>query len=249
MDKTWNEVKKSIEKTPFWGQGENCIISEGVKKMSSNSKVGTVSVRFSFWIILSWCIEFQEFPYELFRQMHNDLQSQMMKMTQISRTETPASGMANVAATNNQTVILQRPGPTAVQVNTYTNKKMATTSNGKAVVVQQPEKKTFEQAYREAIERLKAAASGKPDSPGQPRQQQQIVTALGSGKIQQHRQIAASPGNSATIVNSNNRFPAVEPSTSTYSSPSSSSRSAEVSVNLDVIFNPRVLVDSNRTLE
>ncbi|KXJ79431.1 hypothetical protein RP20_CCG026209 [Aedes albopictus] len=159
--------------------------------------------------------------------MHNDLQSQMMKMTQISRTETPASGMANVAATNNQTVILQRPGPTAVQVNTYTNKKMATTSNGKAVVVQQPEKKTFEQAYREAIERLKAAASGKPDSPGQPRQQQPIVTALGSGKIQQHRQIAASPGNSATIVNSNNRFPAVEPSTSTYSSPSSSSRSAE----------------------
>nr|XP_029719125.1 lysine-specific demethylase 3A-like isoform X2 [Aedes albopictus] len=169
----------------------------------------------------------KEFPYELFRQMHNDLQSQMMKMTQISRTETPASGMANVAATNNQTVILQRPGPTAVQVNTYTNKKMATTSNGKAVVVQQPEKKTFEQAYREAIERLKAAASGKPDSPGQSRQQQQIVTALGSGKIQQHRQIAASPGNSATIVNSNNRFPAVEPSTSTYSSPSSSSRSAE----------------------
>lgn len=148
--------------------------------------------------------------------MHNDLQSQMLKITNLSRTETPAAVMANA----NQTVILQRRpgqglGPGSSQVSKASKP------------AQQQEKKTFEQAYREAIERLKAAAGSKPNS------QSQIQ---GQGQAQQRQQITNSGGNNVTqpsplpaksaVVNSN-RFPVEEPSSSAYNSPSSASRNAE----------------------
>ncbi|XP_062558286.1 uncharacterized protein LOC134223163 isoform X3 [Armigeres subalbatus] len=149
----------------------------------------------------------KEFPYELFRQMHNDLQSQMIKITQLARPETPAAGMANA----NQTIVLQRPNPNQAQVSSFANK--ATNLNKKP---QQPEKRTFEQAYREAIERLNAAASSKPNS-----QQRQQLLAQGANSVQRP------PSPPRGVVNSS-RYTA-DPSASTYT-PSPSSRSAELKI-------------------
>lgn len=144
--------------------------------------------------------------------MHNDLQTQMMKITQLSQAEAATSSVANA---NPASQPRQNP-PT--YVNSYAGKPASSYSaSPQQPTKQQPtEKKTFEQAYREAIERLNAAAGNRTNSQPQtsPQQQRSRVQSGKSGPRQ--------PSPPRSVINSN-RYTA-EPSVSVYaaSTPGSS---------------------------
>ncbi|XP_065084683.1 probable JmjC domain-containing histone demethylation protein 2C isoform X2 [Ochlerotatus camptorhynchus] len=154
----------------------------------------------------------KEFPYELFRQMHNDLQTQMMKITQLSQAEAAASSVVNA---NPTTPPRQNP---SMYANSYAGKPASSFT----AVPQQParqqvtEKKTFEQAYREAIERLNAAAGNRTNS------QQQTLPQQQRSRVQYSKSCPRQPSPPRSVINSN-RF-TVEPSVSVYapSTPGSS---------------------------
>lgn len=130
----------------------------------------------------------KEFPYELFRKMHQDLQKQMLKITECP-SEPPATAIPKPPPP------VQRQQPQ--QVGSGGN--LRTVQSIPSPVRPQPfEKKTFEQAYRDAVERLNAAAMNKPGSNQRPNSY---------GKSPNSAPHQASPARSVTSSNSSSSVP------------------------------------------